>query len=207
MHGRSYRRTSARWLATALEQRWTISKPKMGRRSAPACKPTSLTGLRNLNSSQRNLDLIGQRFIAWGSNSAKDSNKSLVQATGCHITSRARTPGATLKNAQKFPVTPNRGVGGFLGTQPAGVPGGCGGAERRIRACYVGRVRQPSHSRCQDIALQTYLRELSAQSSHGRPARSPTDSEWRQLPRKSARNNTQPAGNITSQYPPRPPQQ
>ena len=44
------------------------------------------------------------------------------------------------------------------------------------------RVRQPQHSRCQDSAPQTHLRELAAQSSHGRPARSPTNIESRQLP-------------------------
>ena len=45
------------------------------------------------------------------------------------------------------------------------------------------RVRQPPHSRCQSRALQTHLRELVAQSSHGRPARSLTEPEWRQFPR------------------------
>ena len=44
------------------------------------------------------------------------------------------------------------------------------------------RVRQPSHSRDRGSAPQTHLRELVAQSSHGRPARSPTEREWRQLP-------------------------
>ena len=53
-------------------------------------------------------------------------------------------------------------------TKPAGVPGGCGGSQRRIRACHTGRVRQPSHLRCQNRAPQTHLRELVAQSRHGR---------------------------------------
>jgi predicted RNase H-like HicB family nuclease len=44
------------------------------------------------------------------------------------------------------------------------------------------RVRQRPHSRYQDSAPQTLLRELVAQSSHGRPARSPTTVAWRQLP-------------------------
>ena len=44
------------------------------------------------------------------------------------------------------------------------------------------RVRQQSHSRDLDSAPQTHLRELVAQSSHGRPVRSPTKPEWRQLP-------------------------
>ena len=43
-------------------------------------------------------------------------------------------------------------------------------------------VRQPPHSRYSDCALQIHLRQLGAQSSHGRPARSPTNVKWRQLP-------------------------
>ena len=43
-------------------------------------------------------------------------------------------------------------------------------------------VRQPPHSRARGSGLQTHLRELVAQSSHGRPARSPTNFEWHRLP-------------------------
>ena len=43
------------------------------------------------------------------------------------------------------------------------------------------RVRQPSRSRYLNSELQTHLRELEAQSSHGRPARSPTKPEWHQF--------------------------
>ena len=47
------------------------------------------------------------------------------------------------------------------------------------------RTRQPSRSRYSNSELQTHLRELVAQSSHGRPARSPTEPEWRQLPQEA----------------------
>ena len=60
-------------------------------------------------------------------------------------------------------------------TKPEGVPGGSGGSKRGIRACYVSRVRQLSNSRYSGRAPQTHLRELVAKSSHGRPARSPTN--------------------------------
>ena len=43
------------------------------------------------------------------------------------------------------------------------------------------RVRQPSYSRYHGSAPKTYLRELVAQSSHGRPVRSPTRIASRQL--------------------------
>ena len=59
-------------------------------------------------------------------------------------------------------------------TQSAGVPRGCGRSQRRIRACYAGRASQPPHSRYWGSAPQTHLRQLVAQNSHGRPARSPT---------------------------------
>ena len=41
-------------------------------------------------------------------------------------------------------------------------------------------VCHPSDSCDQSRALQTHLRELGAQSSHGRPARSPTKPAWHQ---------------------------
>ena len=44
------------------------------------------------------------------------------------------------------------------------------------------RARQPPRSRYSNSELQTHLRELGAQSSHGRPARSPTKPAWSQLP-------------------------
>ena len=53
------------------------------------------------------------------------------------------------------------------------------------------RTRQPSHSLYSNSELQTHLRELVAQSSHGRPARSPTNVERRQLP-----NCPQPNGQL-----------
>ena len=43
------------------------------------------------------------------------------------------------------------------------------------------RIRQPPTSRYSDWALRTHLRELVAQSSHGRPTRSPTNFERHRL--------------------------
>jgi hypothetical protein len=48
------------------------------------------------------------------------------------------------------------------------------------------RVRQPSYSRYLGRVLQTHLRELGAQSNHGRLARSPTRSAWRGLQAQSS---------------------
>jgi hypothetical protein len=53
------------------------------------------------------------------------------------------------------------------------------------------RVRQPKHSRYSNSDLQTHLRELVAQSSHGRPARSPTKPAWRQLPNSEQKHVNQ----------------
>jgi hypothetical protein len=55
----------------------------------------------------------------------------------------------------------------------------------------TSRVRQPRYSRDRSSAPKAHLRELGAQSSHGRPARSPTWVASRQLLMHRANSSSQ----------------